>query len=956
MLRNIWMTCVLAYVAGGIPAAVADENLDRYVDALRANGFADLAIDYLKLRLEDPKLSADDRASIEFEIASSLIAASESLEDLSKREQMLEDARGKFDEFAQKYPNHPRRAESLVQIATVDLQKGRLRIVQAQLPSNAGQAVALAKEARALLSKAAEDYEKAQKQFDEAYKAMPIYIPEDEAELRAKKTRHFEQYIEARFQAALARFYLADSYKSVEIPPANANDQAAVAAREKEAKEWDAAYKDAIGRARQSFFEIHDNHRRELVGLYGHLWLARCMAAQGEHRQAMGIYELLMEHENKDLEKLQREVFHFKMISLAARKEYPQIIGEAVPWLRNNNRYRTEPAYQGVQMELALAYIGLAQGSANDKERDQRYFEANDVLERLAAYSNQYTGIARREQLKISPYLLKSLDGRNFSQLFSLANAKLDLLKPDLPPEQKAEILRDTKKLFRDAIAAAKPSDSIDAVNDARLALAYTHLQAEEIYEAAVLCEYVARTFPKSTAAPQAAAFGVTAYAWGFDRAMQLQDNNVRAFPETDADHLRELSDYIAQRWPGTKEADEARATVGRLEMTRKNYEVAAAAFDAIGEKSPRYSDALSLGGGVYWDWYRSVSKAEDRKPDQLEELRRKAEERLAKASPMLHSASAGAIDRQTFLTDAMLGEVYYESGDDAKGLSTLLPLAESLKKGAVSTDVEPALRIAALTTALQCYIRQNQLDQADGIIDLIASQQGADQAGNVTLVFVSLASRLREQMDRVKASGETAKARTMADSFEKFLDRVAARDAGQTVQSLVYIADTFLELDRFQKAATLLDKALNHPEASDPANQQNLVRARLLLARAQSKLGNFPQAKATIDQLLKENMNAKEVIMERGSILEASGADEEAIKHWKWVINRMKGGRPRLPEFYEAVDRLVKLCLKSTGTDRQKRIGEAQYLTNFLLKTDTQLPPEWRPVFEKHAEDIKRK
>lgn len=932
-----------------------DETVDRYIEALRAKGYADLAIDYLNLRLKDPGVSAESKASIEFEIASSLISASESMEDLSKREQMLEDARAKFEEFAQKYPDHPRRAESLVQIATVDLQKGRLRIVQAQLPSNAGQAVALAKEARVLLAKSAQDYETAQAQFHDAYKAMPIYIPEDQPQERARKTELFEQYIESRFQAALARFYLADSYTSVEIPPADPNDKAATAAREKQVKEWESAYKDALGKARQSFYEIHDNHRRELVGLYGHLWLARCMAAQGEHRQAMGIYGLLMEHQNRDLEKLQREVFHFKMISLAARKEYAQIVGEANPWLRANNRYRLEPAYQGVQMELANAYIGLATAATNDKEKGQRYAEANEVLERLAAYSNQYTGIARREQLKISPYLLKNIDGRNFSQLFSLANAKLDLLKPELPDDEKKKLLAETKRLFRDAIAAAKPSDSIDAVNDARLALAYTHLQAEEIYDAAILCEYIARQFPKSTAAPQAAAFGVTAYAWGFDQALQLQDNNIRAYPETDAEHLRSLAEYIGERWPDSKEADEARATVGRLEMTRKNYQESAAAFDQINPKSPRYPESLSLGGGVYWDWYKSQSQAEDVDPEELTTLRKKAEERLAAASPLLHAASSAAIDRQLFLNDAMLGEVYYESQEDELALKILLALAERLKQGTVASEVEPALRIAALTTALQAYIRQNKLDEADGIINLIASQQGQEQAGNVTLVFVSLASRLREQMERVKSSGDAAQARRMADSFEKFLDRVAEREAGQTVQSLVYIADTFLELERFQKAVSMLQKGLNHPEASDPANQPNLIRARLLLARAQSRLGNFNEARATIDALLRENMNAKEVIMERGSILEAAGADDEAIKHWKWVINRMKGGRPRLPEFYEAVDRLVQLCLKTSGQERQKRIGEAQYLTNFLLKTDTQLPPEWRPVFKKHEMALKK-
>lgn len=924
--------------------------MNRYVEALRERGYADLAIDYLKMRLERVPAESPERAELEFEIASSLIAASESIDDLSQREQMLEEARAKFEEFTKTYPDHPRRPESLVQVAGVDLQKGLLSVLQAQLPANASRAVALAKEARGYLTNAADDYEKAYKQAHDAYKAMPIFVAEDDREGREKKSRLFAQYIEAQFQAALARFYLADSYRAIDLPPVDPNDAPAVAARAKEKAEWDAAYQKTLEQARKGFFDIHDNHRREPAGLFAHLWLARCLAAQGQHRQAMGIFQQLMEHENRDLENFQRQVFHFKTISHAARKEYSQVINLATPWLRVNSRYRSEPAYQGVQMELALALIAEAEVKKDEREKHALIADADSVLERLATTMNQFTGVARREQLRIAPYLTGNREGRTFNQLFSLANAKLDLLKPDLPPEKRKELLEETKRLFRQAIAAARDSDSADSVHDARLALAFVHLQAEEVYEAAVLCEHLARRYPKATAAPQAAALGVTAYAWGFDQAIQLQDQNVAAHAEVDADHLRALTEYLVGRWPGTKEADEALATMGRLELARGNHVQATEAFDRVSPKSPKYPESVSLAGGASWDAYKAAIRAGGAAPEALTALKDTARDHLARASVLLHQGSVGTLDRQTFLNDALWGEVEYEAGQDAKALEILLPLVDAVQKGSVSSEVEPVLKIGVLTTALQCHVRQGELEKTDALMDLIGKQQGQDQSGNVTVVFVALASRLREQMARVKATGDSARIQATADSFEKFLDRVSQREAGQTVQSLVYLADNLLELERFEKAIGLLQRALAHPEAADADNLPNTNRARLLLARAQARVGRFAEAREGIDKLLRENMNAKDVIMERGAILEAAGDVENGIKHYKWVVNRMKAGSPRPPEFYEAVDRLITLLLKVQGTDRPKRLGEGQYLANFLLNTDTQLPGEWRPVFERHA------
>ena len=942
----------------------ADELRDRYVTALRDIGYADLAIDYLEKQLERPLLSRDERGALEFQIAASMITASESLKDLSRREQRLEDARRAFEKWVADYPelDAVKKAEALVNVATIDLQQGRLRVVQAQLPANAGRADVLAAEAREFFTKSAKAYESAYQAFQSEYEEFPVYIPEERLEdrqLRQRKSALFAEYIEAQFQSALARFYLADSYASIEPPKEpNSDDQAATKAHEVAAKERQTKYLETINRAQGEFRRIYDLHRRELIGQYAHLWMARCMAAQGDHRRAMGIFEHLMEHENPELRRFQRDVFYFSMLSLAARGESDQIRNRAETWLRTNRRFRRESSYLGVQMELAKAYAKLAEKAATDQDRDRLRRDADEILDAIAGFPNEYQGLARRLQLDLAARTgSKGPGARGFNQLFSLANAKLDQLSPETPEEQRRELLRETKRLFRAAISAAGASTTRESINEALLALAYTHLQADEVYEAAILSEHLARAYPKSRAAPQAALFGVTAYAFGYEHAIALQRNNVPAHADSDAEHLNDLAAYLCAKWPESKEADDVRLTVGRLEFSRHNFTRASDSFDAVDPASAAYAEARHLAGLVYWDSFREAAQAEEKDQQVLADLRTDAIERLTTASELFRKAAGSGIDRVAFLNDAILGEALYEAGDDVRALAVLAPLVEAIDAGTLPKAVGPQLRSNALITALQANIRRSDLGATDKLVELIGRQRGAGSAGNVTLVFVSLANRIKEQIDRLDPKTDAeARAKTVA-AFEAFLDRVAAREEGQTISTRIYIAKSFVELGEYGKAVDLLEDAIGDPQATSKANKPLVIRARILLARCRRMERDFARARKLIDQVYRENRNVPEVILERGAILDAKGSMtgdyKDAILHWKDVIGRMQRTRPRPETFYVAMDNLLRDFRDVPSAERKKRLKEGYVYARFLVHTDVNLPPEWKSVFVKHLAAI---
>ncbi len=79
--------------------------------------------------------------------------------------------------------------------------------------------------------------------------------------------------MEARFQSGLSAFLTADSYATID-------DRLGDPRKRKE-------FVAALQRAKSLFEKLADDHRREVAGLYGSLWAARCLTALGDQRRGM---------------------------------------------------------------------------------------------------------------------------------------------------------------------------------------------------------------------------------------------------------------------------------------------------------------------------------------------------------------------------------------------------------------------------------------------------------------------------------------------------------------------------------------------------------------------------------------------------------------------------------------------------------------------------------------------
>ena len=920
-------------------AEKADTSL-LYVDALRRQGMSDLAVDYLQGILAKADLAADDRPELEFELAASLVAASRSSGELPEREKRLNQAHDAFLQFGKQYPDHARRAEALVQQATIELERGRIRVLEAQLPANESKSKEFAKQARELFTQASTDYDTAHTAVKAQLEKMTGFIDQKKDRvLYRQRERYFVDEVESQFQAGLAQFFIADSYAAIDYHGQPVKD----------VKE----YKLALNKALGTFRKISEEHRRELAGLYGQLWSARCLVSLGDYTKANILLDALLQHDNADLASFQRQVFHFRLLSLAAQNQLREIVQLAPDWLKQNIRYRLEGAYQGVQMVTAEACIALGKESKEEKESRAYYRQASELLGDLVRYPNSYTGQATREQLALSKVMNRDIKATTFHELSAQANARLDELRADMPAEERTKLLDEVIAKLDQSIKAADNKAEPDEIGTARMTLAYAFLQKGDLAKAAEMADSLARSKEEFSRAGEAGVIALTAYASLYDQARKRQEEGKKADPVADRKKIESLAQYMLERWPKSPSSDQARLLLGKLAYAEKQYAEAASLLEGVNPAGDQAGQAISLAGLAYWQQVIAQRNSETASAEVIPELRKKSIERLVSGSEILRQKEKEGITRDRFRNDTILAEVYLDAAEPAKALAVVDPLVALVKEKKEPEGLDSSLRVAAIVAAIRSYLDLGQLDKTQEMVRLIDSDDSSKGAAGVTKVLVSLAKSLRDQMDRRTAEKKPASDKELT-SYATFLDGIAKREAGQTPATLTFLADAFLAIRRPAQAVSLLEKASASPDA-DPASR---TRARILLARAQSLTGKHDAAKSMISELLKENPNSREVIFEKGQIYETAKDWPGAIKHWQWFLDRLKRVQPRPAELYQVTDRLSGLYIemsKTAGAEEKKMLLAMAYrLPSYLLETDKAMPAEWRKTLQARVATIK--
>ncbi|MBY0589349.1 hypothetical protein K2X85_19410 [bacterium] len=919
-----WLVSMIGSAFGADPVLSSPEL--EYVQAMRSKGLAPLVVEYLRDRRKNLASDSPIRADIEFEWAAALAASSEAASDLTDRQRLLDQARAAFESFRQSFPEHPRSVDASVQEASIELGRGRVRVMQAQLPGNESSALDLAKQARDFFRRAHETYIVADQRITGELSTLTGFLdPQKDRPIYRRRETLFQEQVEARFQSGLALFLMADSYATID-------DRVGDPRKRKE-------FKTALRQSMGIFDKLAEEHRREVAGLYGSLWSARCLIALDEHTKADAILDSLLAHENRELEAFQREVFHFRLLSLAAQGDDGQVVRLAEPWMKENTARRKESSYQGVQWATAKSLIRLGENAEAAGEKERLFREADDLLNLVSRARGPLASQASREQLLLSRRRNRLLKGNSFVSLSAEGMARLDEIPSDASEEEKTRLRRDAVAKLEEALSKVDARDRPEDISEAKCRLAYTYFESARFDKTISIVEPLVQAEPEVPRSAEAALLAISAYARLIEQARSVPAGNSSSDLVS---RLQSLVSVMTKRWPQSNTSDQARLLLAKIAFMEERWKDVPVLSDQITTDPLLQAKGESLSGSARW---REAMALEASSPDR-QALLTEALSRLSRASSLWPKEPTGPISAEHFRHEVVRADAALYSGQPKEAAESVLLLAPALESSQVDS-LDPALHSSGVAIVMRTWLAQGDVDRAQKFFQKMAPSLAGTGNEGVTRSLLSLVRSIRAS--ETSSTGATGPSSSSRKGLEALLDQVNDRQEGLEPKDRLYLADAYLSIGNGPKATALIEPILS---SLPPADQ---VVGRLLLAKAESAAGKHPQAIASITALLKENVGVKEVILARGEILESAKDFSAAIKHWQWYLDRLKRVQPRPVELYEVTDRICRLALAlpRTNPEAKKLLGSALRLPAYLLETDTNMPADWRSKLTKRVQEL---
>jgi len=890
-LKLRFATCVVVLACASADAA---EPYLEFVAGLRARGYFDTALDYLAEIETQQDVPADIKAVILFERGLTHLQQSRSDRSPEARSKRLDLAQAQFEQFVKAHPNHAQAGEANSQQASILLGRAQVNVWQARSPSNASRKDQLRTDARQLIGRARLILKTAHDQFRTKYESFAKFIPPEEKKQYAARARAELDYMKAQLDLAHCTY--------------------------EEGQTYDSGTKlrgETLTRASEQYEEVHNKYRGMVGGLFARLWQGKCFEEQGDLGKALGIYNELLLHSDSSpvMRKLQDQARHFRFICLNddTKKDYQLVAQEADQWLvQSKLRSRTEVGL-GIRWELARS---LEQLGANrtlkpaDRERllKQSLSQARKVNQYPGAYKDLSTFMIRRLNVSLGR---EGGDPQDFGTAFELGRNMVKQVKPlkdkrktaatpKLKQQAKIDLdlhLKDTARMLNLAVRLADESTPINDLSNARYLLSYVYFLSGLSYESGILSEFVSRHFIKDSpeAALDAGHLAMAAYQQAYYAIPKGQNRDV------ELQLMQRACEHIANNWPSSDRANDARLTLGSLYAGNDQPVEAAKWYGQVPATAPQYAVAQLEAGQAYWQAYlRAALLTGAERPDsaQLAAWQKTSEEHLNRGAAKAAQELPEQAEAPESLTAAKvsLAQIAISRGDYRQAVDGLNAGVHSVVKAIqVDADVErPEKGVKSLPFAqlvmqllLRSYVGTRQIDQALEIMNQLEALGGDDN----TSVYVQLGQELEKELKRLKGLNQQERLDQVRQSFESFLNELYERSEGQTYNSLIWIAETYYGLglgtdDNPAAAATYFAKASSTYQAilksgaeqgSDFVAPQKVPAITLRLVNCKRREGDFPLAHELIVGLLRNSPKALNAQYEGAQLLEdwgSSGAD----------------------------------------------------------------------------------
>ena len=899
-----------------------EEPAEEFLEALRDNGYYDVAIDYLS-GLEKSDLITDEfRSSLPFEKAEILIRSTSRLRDLGLIEERLDEAQKLLTEYASKNQSLEGSARTLRYRGNLLFQRSNIYLNKTKSDrATDGEKDELRGKARTLLEDSLSSYTKARAQLkrllDPSDPQAHRIDPEDPAsEKKLKQLRG--AYVQVRVRLPMVAEQLADTY-----PAGNPKG------------------KKLLKEASETYQKVYESYRGFHAGLKSSVYGARCEQKLGNHQPALDQLSDIFDLSNhSSLKAMKLEAYSLAAESWSHIKPYPyrEVIKVLEPAVKVLNRAEVRnPEWLRVQLELAVAQRTNAE--AIRKKGGPKANKSAGDLDRAAARTmrnvarNPSPSQDRARQLlsewNISIAAPKDPSEKapeNFVEArqkakdmlgeLEVASNKVNKLRRKLRSEKNQAKKAALETEFGDASAqlreqaggvlsyldlalelADEKTVRADIVN-VRYLQSFCYYASRQYFESALIAEYLLAKYPTVPATQQSMSLMVRSYSNLLDAA----NPDDKKFEST---RLVNACNAIIKRWSGSSEAGTAASTMARLSIVNKDYDTAQEYFLKIPKDSPqRGALGISVGKQLWAGVKPKISAGED--PATYKEQADNAKQYLAQG---VGGASVDSLDYQTALGALVLVDAYVATGEVDKAVKQLesaaiAPLDLVKQKHPAITDTPLASLYSRETYsyAIKTYLaamktgkdKQKWVNKASGVIaamrqNLEASNDPKDRT-RLTIIYHRIAKELKNDFDTLTSKKEK---KEFSSALSTFLDSIAKDSndpktilwAGSTLRSVgeSLVASSLVEESKplFKSAVEALNTVEKIGFAGDPQENEMLSSLKLQRALSQRGAGDYKSAVDQLSEILTPKPSNINVQIEACTTLQAwAKADKRAKKY----------------------------------------------------------------------------
>ena len=874
-----------------------------------------------------PLAPPEFREVLPYERAATLIAAAQIERDAAVRERRLDEAESALQVFVQQQPGHAKRITAQRQLGSLIAERARLK---QELAKKGDQERGL-KEARRLYEASHQVFRELQANLAAQLKAIPEDLTGNEREQSDLVQRRDDlrvEYVQTLLLAAAIREEMAETY------PAGSDECNGLL--DEVAKEYD---------------DIHQKYAKRLAGQYALLYRGRVLKKRGQLKEALDCFVYLLDAAQGagGVRSLKTEALQLAMECWLdpSLKNYNEAIKRGSAWLATvRDAEERETEWLGFRLLLAKAYLGQAEelAATGETSKDARAAQqARDEARQLAVFVSKHAGPHQAEAQEILVRLGRPVIAKPAAPPSTFAEAKdagrdaiealqtaallveraSDNLAKESDAQQKAQLEKDLAEAeqsmrlageeaetrFRQALRLADSSTELEEVNLVRYYLAYVYYGGARFHESAVLADFVARRYPASVSARDAAKIAFASY-------LRLFAESAESPPPFATERLIACAELTLQRWPDQPESKEALERLVPLLTTTGRFAEAARFLALVPAGSPQRTSAEMLLGHALWSTYLREKAGPPQQPtgaeaagkadaERLSQLRAQAEETLVSG---LKGLPAATLDITAAAGALSLAQLYVETQRPEQAIAVLEnpqygPLAlvakgDSLAQQAGFTD-------EAYKTALRAYIGSlatatnpdEVIAKARGIMDGMESRLGNSPEGQKRLIsiYVGLAKDLEAQLQRAEPEVK----RSLAKGFETFLGQLS--EGATELNVLHWVGETYVNLGSsvgsgpsldataktyYERAAATFQKILERSELEDSLKTQ----IRLRRAAALRGMQDFDQAIKSLEQILKEKPLLLSVQVEAARTYQQWGATAGNAARYQQAI---MGGQP---------------------------------------------------------------